>query len=103
MRVSLLLPNYQLVVVLPVVSLGKHVFKKAVKLIVSVSPTQSVSSQGSSSSKISGGNSSGDQSSSSLVDSIVFDGRTFTVTFSHVSGKSHDCMCACGLGLTCSL
>ena len=57
------------------------------KFVVAVSPTQAPSNQNCPSSGtgvLSEGTS--EQSSSSLAESIVFDGRTFTVTFSHVSG-----------------
>lgn len=55
--------------------LGKNVFKKAVKLTVSVVPTQACSNQAAPTDTAESG------------ETIVFDGRTFTVTFSQNSGE----------------
>ena len=52
---------------------GKTVFKKPVKLHLTVMPTQSTGNEGSG-----GGGET----------AIIFDGRTFTLTFSHTGGMS---------------
>lgn len=53
-------------------------FKKPVKLSVSVVPTQTTSSA----------------TADSQGEAIVFDGKTFTVTFSHVSGIDFFALCS---------
>ena len=59
-------------------NLGKNVFKKSVKLTVSVVPTQTAQHLHTTPAD-SGGNDVGE--------SIIFDGKTFTVTFSQISGE----------------
>ena len=66
---------------------GKHVFKKSVKLTVTVSPTHATASGASHLDAAVVAVETGEHATPPLGDSIIFDGRTFTVTFSHVSGE----------------
>lgn len=54
--------------------LGKNVFKKSVKLTISVVPTQTTQHPPA-------------DASVNYGESIIFDGKTFTVTFSQISGE----------------
>ena len=66
-------------------SIGKNVFKKSIKLTISVVPTQTNQNSlhqatlGSESDTVGGG-------ASDTGEAITFDGKTFTVTFSQNSG-----------------
>lgn len=67
----------------PIKLIGKNVFKKSVKLTISVVPTQtnqnSATPMGSASDTVGGG-------ANDTGEVITFDGKTFTVTFSQNSG-----------------
>ena len=64
------------------VCVGKTVFKKPVKLTVTVMPTQTAGA--------------GEQSETN----IIFDGKTFTVTFGQTGGVCV-CVCVCVCGCVC--
>jgi len=69
------------------VHVGKHVFKKSVKLVVTVSPTHATAPGPHHPDTTGVVTEAGEHTGPSLGDSIIFDGRTFTVTFSHSSGE----------------
>lgn len=68
---------------------GKNVFKKPVKLLVSVVPTQTTAQP--MAADAGGGRGDPGGGSGDAGEAIVFDGKTFTVTFTQISGKYWNC------------
>ena len=67
--------------------IGKNVFKKSVKLMISVVPTQTNNSSQATPSLPLASTTTTTPATTDVGDAIIFDGKTFTVSFTQISGK----------------